>query len=676
METAARVEQRVKPRLFYGWYIVGVGFLSNVASSFALASTLAIFLKPLTADLDVSRGVFSLLRSGEGIIGACLAPLVGTLVDRHGGARLMAVGATLVGVGYLFLGHVDTFAQFVLIRLALVTFGDALMGSSVVGIVISRWFVRQRGRALAVSSMGIGFAKVCMPVVGAWLILVSGWRHTWTIFGFGAMVLGVAPALLFVRRSPEDMGLHPDGDFAPASTQEKSAARPKFVPLKISADADVRWSPREALRTSAFWLLALTFGIASIGVTGLNLHIYSYVTDLGYSAVVAASVMSVIASMQLASPLAWGFLTERIDARYAAMLRFIVQALGLALAVMMVISLWKDVPYSCAMLALFLIVLRAVRTEGTWLKTGLGMAALCSAVLLTSLYRHNGLPVTALFLIVMLILWRNVCFKQLLRVSFDWIVAFVIITGPIYRIIGVAPMAKFFVLQNIMHQIGALTQHGAIESESDRSFLASIQPMEDWVKYYDCYSLNVLIYNEHVQHQFVEFHALQVLDVWQRWARKNPAILLEHQRCVTSMLWQIREPREKAGRLYTTELGIVENDLSLRSASLWPRLRYGLEGIVQMTLNPSIIWFIWRPAFYLYFLLLLVALAAARAKNGKLLQMGIPAVLNSLVWFIFIATQDFRFQYPVYVMALIAPALLFVPREKIQTTTAQAGGRV
>jgi hypothetical protein len=343
---------------------------------------------------------------------------------------------------------------------------------------------------------------------------------------------------------------------------------------------------------------------------------------------------------------------------------------------MMVISLWKDVPYSCAMLALFMIVLRTVRTQGNWLKTGPGMAALFFAALLTSLYRHNGLPVIALFMVVMLTLWRRVCFKQLLRVTFDWIIAVVIITGPIYRIIGVAPMAKFFALQNIMHQIGALTQHGAIESESDRSFLASIQPIADWVKYYDCYSLNVLIYNEHVQHQFVEFHALQVLDVWQRWARKNPAILLEHQRCVTSMLWQIREPREKAGRLYTTELGIVENDLSLRSASLWPRLRYGLVGIVQMTVNPSLTWFFWRPAFYLYFLLLLVALAAARAKNGKLLQIGIPAVLNSLVWFIFIATQDFRFQYPVYVMALIAPALLFVPREKIQTTTAQASSCV
>jgi len=333
VEGAARVEQQIQRRIFYGWYIVAVGFLSNIASSFALASTLAIFLKPLTADLGVSRGVFSLLRSGEGIIGACLAPLIGVMVDRQGGARLMAIGTSLVGVGYLFLGHIDSFAQFVFIRLALVTVGDALMGASVVNIVIARWFVRHRGRALAISSMGIGFAKVCMPVVGAWLILMFGWRHTWTIFGIGAIALGVAPALLVVRKAPEDMGLRPDGDLMAAQRRDIAAA-PKVARV-VAVKDDVHWTPKEAFRTSAFWLLAITFGIASIGVTGLNLHIYSYVTDLGYSAVGAASVMSVIASMQLASPLAWGFLTERIDARYAAMLRFVVQALGLGLAVLM-----------------------------------------------------------------------------------------------------------------------------------------------------------------------------------------------------------------------------------------------------------------------------------------------------------------------------------------------------
>jgi hypothetical protein len=39
-----------KQKFFYGWYIVGVGFLANVASAFSLASTMSVFLKPLTAD--------------------------------------------------------------------------------------------------------------------------------------------------------------------------------------------------------------------------------------------------------------------------------------------------------------------------------------------------------------------------------------------------------------------------------------------------------------------------------------------------------------------------------------------------------------------------------------------------------------------------------------------------
>jgi hypothetical protein len=57
------------------------------------------------------------------------------------------------------------------------------MGYMVVNVVIAQWFVRRRGRALAFTSMGVGFAKVCMPVVAAWLLLTLGWRQTWTVFG-------------------------------------------------------------------------------------------------------------------------------------------------------------------------------------------------------------------------------------------------------------------------------------------------------------------------------------------------------------------------------------------------------------------------------------------------------------------------------------------------------------
>jgi MFS transporter, OFA family, oxalate/formate antiporter len=320
-----------RQRVFYGWYIVAVGFLANIGSSFALASTLSIFLKPLTADLGISRGVFSLLRSGEAVIGAAIAPFVGTLADRHGGRWLIAIGTTVVAVGYLLLGRVGSFTQFAFVRLTLVTGGDAMMGSMVVNIIVAQWFLLRRGRALAIASMGIGFAKVCMPLVAASLILWLGWRQTWVVFGCVILLLVVAPTVLFIRRKPEEMGLLPDGASA-------AMTDPDWRPGNHSTSAnltneEVVWTRGAALRTRAFWLLVITFGIASVGVTGLNLHVYPFVTDLGYSPVIAASVMSVIASMQLASPLAWGLIAERIDVRIAATLRFVIQAIGLGLVI-------------------------------------------------------------------------------------------------------------------------------------------------------------------------------------------------------------------------------------------------------------------------------------------------------------------------------------------------------
>ena len=334
METAARHEHRLKSHgIFYGWYIVGVGFLANVASSFALASTLSIFLKPLTAELGISRGVFSLLRSGEGVIAACLAPLVGTLVDRYGGRWLMVIGAAVAGAGFLLLGTIDNFAQFTAIRLTLVTFGDVMMGYMVVNVVVAQWFVRLRGRAFAFTSMGVGFAKVCMPILAAWLLLSLGWRQTWMVFGVLTMALLMLPALLVVKQRPEDIGLNPDGVDDSIGHERSKGSEASKSERYAAKDSNLVWTRAEAVRTSAFWLLVITFGISSVGVTGLNLHVYPYVTDIGHSPVVAATVMSVIASMQLASPLAWGFVAERIDPRIAAMLRFIVQGVGLGLAI-------------------------------------------------------------------------------------------------------------------------------------------------------------------------------------------------------------------------------------------------------------------------------------------------------------------------------------------------------
>jgi MFS family permease len=323
---------RQQPKFFYGWYIVAVGFLSHLACAFHMSSTLSVFLKPLTEDLAVSRGLFSLLRSGEILIGAAMAPLVGPLVDRYGGRWLMAGGALVAGAGFILLSQVSSYWQFLALRWTFITIGGVFMCHMVVSVTVSRWFVRRRGRAIAIASLGQGVSKVLIPVVTATLFVWAGWRGTWSIFGIMTLVLIVIPALIFMRRSPEDMGLRPDGDAPDGVNAGVTAAHQGIAQAAIHTD-EILWTWREVLRTRTFWIVCVIYGMANVGIAGLNLHVFAYVTDIGFSPWVGAAVLSIIASTQLGSTLVWGFLSERMQVRYSSMLMFLIQAAGLALAI-------------------------------------------------------------------------------------------------------------------------------------------------------------------------------------------------------------------------------------------------------------------------------------------------------------------------------------------------------
>jgi MFS family permease len=321
-----------RPRFFYGWIIVGVGFLSHVACAFHMSSTLSVFLKPLTEDLSVSRGLFSLLRSGEILIGAALAPFVGPLVDRFGGRWLMGGGALVAGVGLVLLSQVGTFWQFLLLRWILVTVGGVFMCHMVVSVTVARWFVRKRGRAIAIAGLGQGVSKVCIPIVTAALFVWLGWRSTWTIFGGVTLALVVIPALVFMRRSPEEMGLRPDGIDTPDESLTSLVFKDEAMAARHAAADERVWTWQEVLRSRTFWIICFIYGMANVGIAGLNLHVFAYVTDIGFETIVAATVMSIIASSQLGSTMVWGFVSERMEIRRASMLMFLIQSTGLALA--------------------------------------------------------------------------------------------------------------------------------------------------------------------------------------------------------------------------------------------------------------------------------------------------------------------------------------------------------
>ena len=263
-----------------------------------------------------------------------MAPFIGTWVDRYGGRWLMAGGALLAGSGFVLLSQVTAFWQFLVLRWFLVTAGGVFMCYMVITVTISRWFVKKRGRAIAIATLGQGIAKVGIPLLAATLFVWLGWRHTWTVFAALTLILVVIPALVFMRRSPEEMGLQPDG--IPAPSEAVNQGEPKSGREQADArhfDADIIWTRREVVRTRAFWLLCLTFGIANVGIAGLNLHVFAYISDLGYPSMIAATVLSIIAFTQLGSTLLWGFISERVEIRKATTMMFLIQAVGIGIAV-------------------------------------------------------------------------------------------------------------------------------------------------------------------------------------------------------------------------------------------------------------------------------------------------------------------------------------------------------
>lgn len=322
-----------QPKFFYGWYIVGVAVLVNIAGTFAFSSTLSIFLKPITEELGVSRGAFSLIRTFEIGVAALIVPMLGPWIDRHGGRGVIVLGVTMEAAGLLLSSLVHEFWQFVVVRCSLVIAGEALLGSLVINVTIAQWFVRKRGRAMGFANLGTGIAKLSIPLVAASLFVLIGWRGTWAVFGLVAPLLVIVPTLIFVRRSPEEMGLRPDGEARPEPS-DPARAESRSRPRRPTHESEARiWTRHEVLRLPTFWLLVLTFGIASVGIAGLNLHIFSYVTDIGHSPLIAASFMSTIALTQLGSTLLWGMLADHFDIRRVSCIQFLIQGVGLVTAI-------------------------------------------------------------------------------------------------------------------------------------------------------------------------------------------------------------------------------------------------------------------------------------------------------------------------------------------------------
>lgn len=291
--------------VYFGWRMVAVGSVLRVLGGGLYFYGFSVFFLPLSQDLGLSRASTSLVFSLARAQGAFEGPLAGYFMDRHGPRPLMILAIMTAGIGHMLLAGVNSYVMLLLVYMGVVSlafhagFMDAPM------VIANTWFIRQRTMAMAMISGSIGIGGFIFTPFLSMAVHAFGWRPAAFACGIVFIVIGL-PLALMVRRSPESMGLQPDGDPVPPVVKSEDGTH------SASADA-ADFTLRQALRTSAFWFITAATAIRVIVLSAVNVHYVALMVWTGMSQQRAAVFLAIQAFMALPSHILFGWLGDKVN---------------------------------------------------------------------------------------------------------------------------------------------------------------------------------------------------------------------------------------------------------------------------------------------------------------------------------------------------------------------------
>lgn len=273
----------VSKKFFYGWIMVFVAMTGYFASGPGQSHIFSVFILPLSNDLGLDQTEISFAYAAATLAAAFGLPFIGRMIDRYGMRRVVLIATTLLGFAAIGFGQVRGLIMLGLLFGALRFLGQGTLMLSSANLV-AQWFSAKRGFAASLMALGFSASVALHPPLAQWLIDQVGWRDAWLWLGIMTWVLYLPLVYFLVQNKPEDIGVLPDG--APVSDgQDKS--RP--------SDADIGLTSGEALRTTAFWITAISLSSFSMLVTALFFYQVSIFQTQGLSEQIAARVFPISA---------------------------------------------------------------------------------------------------------------------------------------------------------------------------------------------------------------------------------------------------------------------------------------------------------------------------------------------------------------------------------------------
>ena len=293
---------------YYGWVVVFAAGTTTFARMAPSTTTLAVFVSPMADEFGWSRTLIAGSVSLGALSSIFMSPVVGWAVDRYGVRLILASSMLILGVAMVSLAWatVPVFFYMGFATGRVIFHVPVQIGT---GALISRWFIRKRGRAIGAIYLAGAIGGIVTVQIAS--LAISNWSigAAWISLGVLVLAIAVLPSTLLIVDRPEAIGLHPD-DLPPGSSEDCGELEP-------GSRGEVDWTPRQAMRTRALWLLTVVVGVLFMAQAGISVHVGAFFLDRGLSLTAAANAITINAGVNAFASLMWGAIIERTTVRVA-----------------------------------------------------------------------------------------------------------------------------------------------------------------------------------------------------------------------------------------------------------------------------------------------------------------------------------------------------------------------
>ena len=317
-------------RKFFGWQVLAALWVVVLVNMGFTSYGAGVINALMAKDLNLDRAVLGLGFTMYLLFMGFAAPLVAWLIKRFGARMTICTGSLIVALAALVLAHATTQSWHFIFAYAVMGLGSGLGSSTSAQACITQWFEKKRALAISIilAASGVG-GFIGAPLINKIITAGGSWRTGWDFVAVLALIAWLV-SLLFVKNRPVDHGQQVDGGRTDVVAGAGHSAFAKPAAIHRSASD---WPVKEAVRTRAFWSIALGAICATASCAVVITHGILHLHDIGNSLETASLALGLVALSSIFGKIGAGILCDRFEPRYVWFLALLLLAAGVFVAI-------------------------------------------------------------------------------------------------------------------------------------------------------------------------------------------------------------------------------------------------------------------------------------------------------------------------------------------------------